>query len=198
MYSDVRAINELVRARERVRRRILSRDRQGHRRPEHMVERMLIGLLTGGHVLLEGVPGLAKTLTVRTLCDAIQREVLAHPVHARPAAGRPDRHRHLQPAERASSPPSSARSSRTWCSPTRSTARRPRCRARCSRRCRSGRSRSATRPIPLPARSWSWRRRTRSSRRAPTRCPRRRSTASCCMCRSATRRATKSARSWSA
>jgi MoxR-like ATPase len=36
-----------------------------------MVERILIGLLTGGHVLLEGVPGLAKTLTVRTLCDAI-------------------------------------------------------------------------------------------------------------------------------
>ena len=30
-----------------------------------------MGLLTGGHVLLEGVPGLAKTLTVRTLCDAI-------------------------------------------------------------------------------------------------------------------------------
>jgi len=36
-----------------------------------MVERILVGLLTGGHVLLEGVPGLAKTLTVRTLCDAI-------------------------------------------------------------------------------------------------------------------------------
>jgi len=36
-----------------------------------MIERILIGLLTGGHVLLEGVPGLAKTLTVRTLCDAI-------------------------------------------------------------------------------------------------------------------------------
>src|SRR6187549_2317649 len=36
-----------------------------------MIERVLIGLLTGGHVLLEGVPGLAKTLTVRTLCDAI-------------------------------------------------------------------------------------------------------------------------------
>ena len=30
-----------------------------------MVERILIGLLTGGHVLLEGVPGLAKTLTVQ-------------------------------------------------------------------------------------------------------------------------------------
>jgi MoxR-like ATPase len=37
----------------------------------YMLERILIGLLTGGHVLLEGVPGLAKTLTVRTLCDAI-------------------------------------------------------------------------------------------------------------------------------
>ncbi|MDP3276157.1 MAG: MoxR family ATPase [Deltaproteobacteria bacterium] len=37
-----------------------------------MVDRLLIGLLTGGHVLLEGVPGLAKTLTVRTLCDAMQ------------------------------------------------------------------------------------------------------------------------------
>src|SRR5690606_30678219 len=35
------------------------------------VERMLIGLLTGGHVLLEGVPGLAKTLTVNTLCQTI-------------------------------------------------------------------------------------------------------------------------------
>jgi len=38
---------------------------------EYMVERLLIGLLTGGHVLFEGVPGLAKTLTVRTLAAAI-------------------------------------------------------------------------------------------------------------------------------
>ena len=37
----------------------------------YMIERMLIGLLTGGHVLLEGVPGLAKTLTVNTLAEAI-------------------------------------------------------------------------------------------------------------------------------
>jgi MoxR-like ATPase len=36
-----------------------------------MVERLLIGLLTGGHILLEGVPGLAKTLTVRTLAEII-------------------------------------------------------------------------------------------------------------------------------
>jgi len=38
---------------------------------EYMVERLMISLLTGGHVLLEGVPGLAKTLTVRTLAETI-------------------------------------------------------------------------------------------------------------------------------
>ena len=45
-----------------------------HRRivgQEVMIERLLIGLLTGGHVLLEGVPGLAKTLTVRSLADTL-------------------------------------------------------------------------------------------------------------------------------
>ncbi|MEX0890626.1 MAG: MoxR family ATPase [Gemmatimonadota bacterium] len=38
---------------------------------EAMVEGLLIGLLAGGHVLLEGVPGLAKTLTVRSLAECI-------------------------------------------------------------------------------------------------------------------------------
>ena len=37
----------------------------------YMVERLLIGMLTGGHVLLEGVPGLAKTLTVKSLSQCI-------------------------------------------------------------------------------------------------------------------------------
>lgn len=37
----------------------------------YMVERILIGMICGGHVLLEGVPGLAKTLTVKTLAEAI-------------------------------------------------------------------------------------------------------------------------------
>ncbi|MDQ6635323.1 MAG: AAA family ATPase [Gemmatimonadota bacterium] len=37
----------------------------------YMIDRLLISLLTGGHVLLEGVPGLAKTLTVRTLAETI-------------------------------------------------------------------------------------------------------------------------------
>jgi MoxR-like ATPase len=36
-----------------------------------MIDRILIGLLTGGHILLEGVPGLAKTLAVRTVANAL-------------------------------------------------------------------------------------------------------------------------------
>src|SRR5688572_30985870 len=36
-----------------------------------MLERVLVALLAGGHVLLEGVPGLAKTLTVRTLAEVL-------------------------------------------------------------------------------------------------------------------------------
>src|ERR1700687_2064925 len=39
---------------------------------EQLVDRLLVGLLANGHVLLEGVPGLAKTLSVRTLATAIQ------------------------------------------------------------------------------------------------------------------------------
>ena len=39
---------------------------------EAMIERLLVGLLCGGHILLEGVPGLAKTLAVRSLADAIR------------------------------------------------------------------------------------------------------------------------------
>ena len=38
---------------------------------DEMLHRLLLGLLAGGHVLLEGVPGLAKTLVIRTLADAL-------------------------------------------------------------------------------------------------------------------------------
>lgn len=38
----------------------------------YMVQRLLIGLFTGGHILLEGVPGLAKTLTVSTLAQVLK------------------------------------------------------------------------------------------------------------------------------
>ncbi|MEL6537121.1 MAG: MoxR family ATPase [Bacteroidota bacterium] len=38
---------------------------------EHMINRLLVGLFTQGHILLEGVPGLAKTLTVNTLANVL-------------------------------------------------------------------------------------------------------------------------------
>src|SRR5688500_4096404 len=37
----------------------------------HMIERLLIGLLSNGHILLEGVPGLAKTLSIKSLAQTI-------------------------------------------------------------------------------------------------------------------------------
>ena len=39
---------------------------------KYLIERLLIGILSNGHILIEGVPGLAKTLSVKTLADAIQ------------------------------------------------------------------------------------------------------------------------------
>ena len=39
---------------------------------KYMIERLLLGILADGHILLEGVPGLAKTLSVKTLSDAIE------------------------------------------------------------------------------------------------------------------------------
>ena len=58
--ADARLVQDVAR---QVARRVVGQD--------YMVDRLLISLLTGGHVLLEGVPGLAKTLTVRTLAETI-------------------------------------------------------------------------------------------------------------------------------
>ena len=67
---------------------------------DQLLERLAIALLARGHVLVEGVPGLAKTLAIKTLADSDRRAVPAHPVHARPRARRPRRHADLQPALR--------------------------------------------------------------------------------------------------
>ena len=77
-----------------------------------LIRRLLIGLFseipysfkrdgeekTGyGHVLLEGVPGLAKTLTVMTLASTLSAKISAHSVYSRPAAGGHHRHADLRP-----------------------------------------------------------------------------------------------------
>jgi MoxR-like ATPase len=72
MHVDIQAINEKIRREsafvEKLNREI-SKVIVGQK---YMIERLLIGLLSNGHVLLEGVPGLAKTLAVKTLSAAIQ------------------------------------------------------------------------------------------------------------------------------
>jgi len=69
--EDIRQINEKIqysgtfidRLRDEIGRVIVGQ--------QYMVDRLLIGLLSNGHVLLEGVPGLAKTLTIKSLAQAI-------------------------------------------------------------------------------------------------------------------------------
>ena len=69
--QDVRALNELVAKESAFIDDLMAEVGKVIVGQSYMIERILIGLLAGGHVLLEGVPGLAKTLTVRTVCDAI-------------------------------------------------------------------------------------------------------------------------------
>lgn len=74
VYSSIQEINEAVKSssawvapfRQQVAKIVIGQN--------HLVERLLVGLLTGGHVLLEGLPGLAKTLAVKTLAKAVQTE----------------------------------------------------------------------------------------------------------------------------
>ena len=68
---DVRVINELVHQQSAFVESLTAEVSKVIVGQKSMIERILIGLLTGGHVLLEGVPGLAKTLTVKTLSDAL-------------------------------------------------------------------------------------------------------------------------------
>ena len=72
MDVDVRAINEKI-AQESAFVDLLTNEMNkvivGQK---YMIERLLIGLLGNGHILLEGVPGLAKTLAINTLSKAVQ------------------------------------------------------------------------------------------------------------------------------
>ena len=74
MYNDVRAINDMVQRESAFIEPIIDEVKKVIVGQQMMVERVLIGLLTGGHVLLEGVPGLAKTLMVKTVCDTIDAD----------------------------------------------------------------------------------------------------------------------------
>ncbi len=72
MNVDIQKINKMIEAESAFLEKLRSEIRKVIVGQEYMVQRLLIGLLANGHILLEGVPGLAKTLAVRTLSSIIQ------------------------------------------------------------------------------------------------------------------------------
>jgi MoxR-like ATPase len=71
LAEHIEAINQKVRDESRFVQQLVGEVHRVIVGQKYMVERLLIGLLTRGHILLEGVPGLAKTLAVKTLSSAI-------------------------------------------------------------------------------------------------------------------------------
>ena len=79
----------------------IQRFHEDYRRTREQIQRAIVGhdaiidgvltcLFAGGHALLEGVPGLGKTLLIRSLSEAAPSGLLAHPVHPRSDARRRD------------------------------------------------------------------------------------------------------------
>jgi MoxR-like ATPase len=71
MQHDVQAVQEWVQRESAVIERLMGEVRKVIVGQRYLVERMMIGLLADGHLLLEGVPGLAKTLSVSTMARAV-------------------------------------------------------------------------------------------------------------------------------
>jgi len=70
--SDIKAIQEKVEKESLFVQELLAEMGKVIVGQKYLVERLIIGLLANGHILIEGVPGLAKTLSIKTLSDAIQ------------------------------------------------------------------------------------------------------------------------------
>ncbi len=71
MDKDIQQIQEIVEKESEFVQKLTSQINTVIVGQKYMIERLLIGILADGHILLEGVPGLAKTLTVKTLSDTI-------------------------------------------------------------------------------------------------------------------------------
>jgi MoxR-like ATPase len=72
MNTDIQEIQSLVETEASFVERLTSQMSSVIVGQKYLVERLLMGILADGHILIEGVPGLAKTLSVQTLADAIQ------------------------------------------------------------------------------------------------------------------------------
>jgi len=71
MEQDISVINEKVKQESIFVKEVMAEMGKVIVGQQYMVERLLLGLLANGHILLEGVPGLAKTLAVKTISDII-------------------------------------------------------------------------------------------------------------------------------
>ncbi|RMG70245.1 MAG: ATPase [Bacteroidetes bacterium] len=69
--TDIRALNEKIKEKSAFIDLLTGEVSKAIVGQEYMIERLLLGLLSGGHVLLEGVPGLAKTLAIKSLATAV-------------------------------------------------------------------------------------------------------------------------------
>ena len=144
-----------------------------------VLDELLITIFAGGHNLLEGVPGLAKTLMISTLSRLMSLRLQAHPVHARPDAVRHHRHQrhrgrshHRQARDGVRLRPDLHQRGAGGRDQPHAAEDAGRALLQAMQEQRSHRRRQDLRP--RPRRSSSWPRKTRSTRKAPTRCPRRR------------------------
>ena len=70
--KDIRNITEVIKEEGRILSSLMAEMGKVIVGQKHLIERLIIGILANGHILLEGVPGLAKTLSVMTLAKAMQ------------------------------------------------------------------------------------------------------------------------------
>ena len=71
---DIRELNEKIEAQSGFITDLVTGMNQTIVGQKHLIDSLLIGLLSGGHILLEGVPGLAKTLAIKTLSKLVDAE----------------------------------------------------------------------------------------------------------------------------
>ncbi len=176
--TDIAAVAERVAAGPRADPR---RDPQGHRRPGRRHRSGADGAVHRRPLPDHRRAGLAKTLLIKTLAQILDLSFkrIQFTPDLMPADITGTEVLDEEAGHRVAALRARGRSSRRSSWPTRSTARRRRRRRRCSRRCRSITSRPRAGPIRSSGRSSCSRRRTRSSWKAPIRCPRRSSIASC-------------------
>lgn len=70
-YVDIEALNQQIYIESQFVEKLNAETHKVIVGQNHMIERLMIGLLTKGHILLEGLPGLAKTLAIKTLATAV-------------------------------------------------------------------------------------------------------------------------------